>query len=70
MCSMASAGILVNLPSGSMRHDMQDKAKRLSHVVLPQLLDRAREKRVELGGEVSHFLAGRVHGGGLEVPLL
>jgi hypothetical protein len=53
-----------------MRHDMQDKAKRLSHVVLPQLLDRAREKRVELGGEVSHFLAGRVHGGGLEVPLL
>lgn len=39
-------------------------------MVLPQLIDRAREKRVELGGEVSHLLAGRVHRGGLEVPLL
>lgn len=33
-----------------------------------QLLDRACEKRVELGGGVSHLLAGRVHGGGLDVP--
>ncbi len=43
--------------------------KRLSHVVA-QLSDRARERHLELCGEVSHLLAGRMHGGGLEVPLL
>lgn len=37
---------------------------------LDTLLDRAREERVELGSEVSHLLAGSMHGGGLEVPLL